>query len=238
MSKVGEAPGRDPGYRLTGRGREEVEDQRLTLLEQIFDPTSRRRRNLVKPGWRCLEVGAGRGSMAVWLAQQVGKSGQVVATDIDVSYLERLDVPNLEIRRHNIVDDPLEVLGPNSFDLVCSRLMLFWLAGKQEATIRRMVECLRPGGWLVDEDGDWGTIAPVDPSHPHYASYHDAWRDGAWWALRGYDPVFGRKLHALFERCGLENIRHEASAEVVRGGKAGGSRAWRAYVPPSTPKGA
>ena len=225
-SKAGEALGRDPGYLLAGRGREEVEDERLTLLEQIFDPTSRRRRNLVKPGWRCLEVGAGRGSMAVWLAQQVGKSGQVVATDIDVSYLERLHVPNLEIRRHNIVDDPLEVLGPSSFDLVCSLIMMFWLACKQQAAIRRMVECLRPGGWLVDEDGDWGTIAPVDPSHPHYASYHDAWRDGEWWALRGYDPVFGRKLPALFERCGLKNIRHEASAEVMRGGSVWSSW-WR-----------
>jgi len=58
----------------------------------------------------------------------------------------------------------------------------------------------------------------VDPSHPHYASYHDVWRDGEWWTLRGYDPVFGRKLPALSERCGLENVRHEASVEVVRGG--------------------
>ena len=31
-------------------------------------------------------------------------------------------------------------------------------------------------------------------------------------------PAFGRKLPALFEHCGLENIRHKASAEVVRGG--------------------
>jgi hypothetical protein len=29
---------------------------------------------------------------------------------------------------------------------------------------------------------------------------------------------FGRKLPVLFERCGLENLRHEATAEVVRGG--------------------
>ncbi len=47
--------------------------------------------------------------------------------------------------------------------------MLFWLAGKQERAIRRMVECLRPGGWLVDEEGDWGMVAPVDPSHPSAA---------------------------------------------------------------------
>jgi hypothetical protein len=30
--------------------------------------------------------------------------------------------------------------------------------------------------------------------------------------------VFGRKLPALFERCGLDHIRHEAATEVVRGG--------------------
>ena len=213
-----ETPVVEPGYRLAAKGRQEPEDERLALLEQLFDPASRRRRNLVRPGWRCLEVGAGRGSMAVWLAEQVGPSGHVVATDIDITYLKRLDVPNLEVRRHNILDDPLDDLGPGSFDLVSSRLMLFWLPGKQEDAIRRMAELLRPGGWLVDEDGDWGTVAPVDPAHPSYARYHDAWQGGGWWGSRGYDPAFGRKLPALFERCGLQNIRHEASADVVRGG--------------------
>ena len=219
-SKIGKALDVEPGYRLAGRGRQETEDERLNLLERIFDPASRRRRDLVQPGWRCLEVGAGRGSMAVWLAERVGESGQVVATDIDVTYLRRLDLPNLEVHQHNILDDSLDALCPGSFDLVCSRLMLFWLARKQEAAIRRMVECLRPGGWLIDEDGDWGTVAPVDPSHPLYARYHGAWRGGEWWASRGYDPAFGRKLPALFERCGLQNIRHEANAEVVQGGSS------------------
>lgn len=209
-----------PGYRLDAKGRQQAEDDRLDLLEQIFDPLSRRRRELVQPGWRCLEVGAGRGSMAVWLAERVGESGRVVATDIDVTYLKRLNLPNVEVRQHNILDDPLEALGPGSFDLVSSRLMLFWLAGKQEEAIRRMVECLQPGGWLVDEDGDWGTIAPVDPSSPYYARYNNASRGGEWWVSRGYDPAFGRKLPALFEHCGLENIRHEATAEVMRGGSS------------------
>ena len=68
----------DPGYRLAARGRQEAEDERLALLERIFDPLSRQRRSLVQPGWRCLEVGAGRGSMAVWLAERVGDRGHVV----------------------------------------------------------------------------------------------------------------------------------------------------------------
>lgn len=207
-----------PGYRLDAKGRQEAEDDRLNLLEQLLDPLSRRRREFVQPGWRCLEIGAGRGSMAVWLARQVGESGQVVATDIDLTFLKRLDVPNLEVRQHDILDDSLDTLGPNSFDLVCSRLLLFWLAGKQEAAIRRMVQCLRPGGWLLYEDGDWGTLSPVEASHPHAGPFQRTWRNGEWLISRGYDPVFGRKLPMLFDRCGLRNIRHEATAEVARGG--------------------
>jgi SAM-dependent methyltransferase len=208
----------ESGYRLAAAGREAAEDERLGLLEQIFDPISRRRRALVQPGWRVLEVGGGRGSMAAWLAKQVGPSGQVVVTDIDTGYLRRLDIPNLEVVEHNILEDSLDPLGPGSFDLVCSRLMLFHLVDRQELAIRRMVKCLAPGGWLIDEDADWGTAAPVDPSHPLYAGYLDAWRDGDWWTVRGYDKAFGRKLPALFERCGLSDIQHEAGTEIVRGG--------------------
>ena len=124
--------GNEPGYRLAAEGREKAEDERLDLLEQLFDPGSRRRRDLVQPGWRCLEIGAGRGSMAIWLAERVGTSGQVVATDIDCRYLARLDLPNLHVVQHNILEDPLDVLGPGTFDLVFARLVLFWLTGKQE----------------------------------------------------------------------------------------------------------
>ena len=70
-----------PGYRLEATGRETAEDERLKLLEQVFDPGSRQRRELVRPGWRCLEAGAGRGSMAAWLAGRVGPGGQVVAIE-------------------------------------------------------------------------------------------------------------------------------------------------------------
>src|SRR5438309_1833603 len=141
-ASVGAAPETCPSYRLEAMGREEFEGGRLELLEQIFDPGSRNRRDRVQPGWRCLEVGAGRGSMAVWLAERVGPRGHVVATDIDLTYLARLQLPNLEVRQHDILDDPLDALEPGSFDVVCSRLTLFWLSGRQEEAIRRMVECL------------------------------------------------------------------------------------------------
>ena len=43
--------------------------------------------------------------------------------------------------------------------VICSRLMLFHLVGRQEEAIRRIVLCLKAGGLLVDEDADLGTIS-------------------------------------------------------------------------------
>jgi SAM-dependent methyltransferase len=130
--------------------------------------------------------------MAEWLAEHVGPTGHVVATDVDTRDLARLEIPNLEVIEHDIREDPLATFQPGSFDLVCSRLMLFHLRGRQEQAIRQMVACLRPGGWLVDEDANWGTAgAPVDPGQPRYDDYQRVWQDGDRWASRGYDKVFG-----------------------------------------------
>jgi hypothetical protein len=56
-------------------------------MERITGPS--RRRYLaalgIQKGWHCLEVGAGHGVVARWLAEQVGPTGRVVATDINGS---------------------------------------------------------------------------------------------------------------------------------------------------------
>src|SRR5262245_60645354 len=65
-------------------------------------------------GWRCLEVGAGAGSIAAWLCQRVGATGHVLATDLDTRFLDALDAPNLEVRRHDITTDELP---EGAFDL-------------------------------------------------------------------------------------------------------------------------
>jgi len=97
----------------------------------------------------------------------------VVATD--VTYLQRLHLPNLEVRQHDILADPLDVLGPGSFDMVCWRLFNVVLARwRARVTDSPNGGVFAAGGWLVDQDGDWGTVTPVDPAHPFYARYHEA----------------------------------------------------------------
>ena len=84
----------------------------------------------VSESWRCLEVGGGGGSITTWLANRVGPTGHVLATDVDPRFLEPLSAPNVEVLKHNIVTDPL----PHAtFDLIHARLVLIRLPERQES---------------------------------------------------------------------------------------------------------
>ena len=53
------------------------ESDRLRLMSDLLDPSSEFHllRIGVATGWRCLEIGAGNGSLSQWLAQRVGPFG-------------------------------------------------------------------------------------------------------------------------------------------------------------------
>src|SRR5687768_14916227 len=167
------------------------EEERLGGLSAFYDPGTRRHLDSVGvgAGWNCLEVGAGAGSIACWLAERVGPTGRVVATDLDTGMLERLAVPNVEVRRHDIVTDDLPV---GALDLSHVRLVLEHLAGREQA-LGRMVAALAPGGWLVVEDLDWCSITPV-AGHGAGAIRRLVRALMPLMRLAGYDPAFGRRL--------------------------------------------
>jgi hypothetical protein len=62
----------DNGWAEAGR--------RLELLEQVWDPlTVESLQQIdVRPGWRCIEIGGGHGSIVRWLCNAVGPQGRVV----------------------------------------------------------------------------------------------------------------------------------------------------------------
>lgn len=137
---------------------------RFSALAEIFDPGTIRHLNErgVGQGWHCLEVGGGSGSVARWLSEQVGSIGSVLVTDIDTRFLETITLPNVEVRRHNIVTDSLP---ESAFDLVHSRLVLLHLPEREKA-LRRMIAALKPGGWLVDEEFDSASLLADPVANP------------------------------------------------------------------------
>lgn len=189
------------------------ERQRLAGIEAGADPISRDvlHRLGVGPGWRCAEVGAGGGSLAQWLADQVGETGQVVATDLDPRYLAPIEAPNLRVLQHDLM---VEDLPGERYDLVHTRLVIEHLADPEDA-LRRLAEWVRPGGWLVVEAGDWSSRYEITPSVV-FEAVLVALQE--FLAAAGFAPVFGRRLAALFEANGLLDVGCEARNRMLRGG--------------------
>ncbi|MFJ8646037.1 methyltransferase domain-containing protein [Streptomyces sp. NPDC093546] len=122
------------------------EFDRLRLLQEWGDPDTRRvlRSAGIGRDWRCLEIGAGAGSVARWMADQCPDGG-VVAVDIDTRYLTDTERPHLQWRTGDIRELDL---APGSFDLVHSRLTFCHLP-EREALVARAARWLKPGGRLV-----------------------------------------------------------------------------------------
>ena len=132
----------------------EDEPRRLQLLEERLDPLTKRRiqRLGLRIGDKCLEIGGGRGSITRWLADLVGPTGRVIATDLQLGFLTELDAPNVEVLRHDIRTD---TFPPNSFDFIHTRAVLMHISPGVDL-LRRIVTWLAPGGWLVLEEPDFG----------------------------------------------------------------------------------
>jgi 2-polyprenyl-3-methyl-5-hydroxy-6-metoxy-1,4-benzoquinol methylase len=195
------------------------ERERLSLLTQIADPiTTRRLTDLgVGPGWHCLEVAAGDGSVARWLAGRVGPRGRVVATDLNPRFLAAHRLPNVEVRRHNLLEDDLEKAH---YDLVHCRALLMHLPNPSRA-LRRLVDAVRPGGWLLVEEAEGAaSFGAAEPGHARAAGF-DRRSRAVWTALKAagtMDLDFGRRLPALFEQLGVQDLGHEGVTLIARGG--------------------
>ena len=191
---------------------------RLGALSDLYDEGTIRHLEAcgVGPGWRCLEIGGGNGSIARWLADRVGPAGSVVVTDIDTRHLEALADPRLDIRRHDVTSP----LPDGPFDLIHERLVLNHVADRA-SILRRMVAALAPSGWLLVEEFD-SESAPPDPvSSPgeSYLATHRAW--GRFMTDRGFDRRCGRHLFREIRACGLNEVTGEARMFMCASGSPG-----------------
>ncbi|HKD98875.1 MAG TPA: methyltransferase domain-containing protein [Micromonosporaceae bacterium] len=199
------------------------ERERLSALESLFDGPSRRLlADLgVGEGWRCLEVGCGAGSLALWMADRVGATGRVLATDLDTRFLDGHGRDNLDVRTHNVVTDPLE---EEAFDLVHARAVLVHIPDRRQV-LKQLVAALRPGGWLLIEDVDFGGATAstlgqyVTAPQPAPAATERVYRAAAaLFDAIGADPSYGSRLPATLAGAGLARVGAELHTPVVAGG--------------------
>jgi SAM-dependent methyltransferase len=189
-----------------------TELRRLRLRERLMDPESKRllRARKLERGWRCLELGAGTGSLARWLARRCVE-GHVVATDLDVRHLQRLRAPNLEVVRHDVVGDDFPA---GSFDLVHARSLLVNVPEREEV-LANIVGWLAPGGWLVLEEPAF-LLHDASP-HPAFRRLFDAF-EAALRRSHGADVRWAPRLPALFSAHGLDDVGIDVTSQLVGDG--------------------
>lgn len=191
--------------------------QRLQAIEQVFDPSSRRRIRStgIDKNWRCLEVGAGAGSIARWLSETVGERGKVVAVDLDTRFIANISQPNVEVIQTDIKDLPIE--NP-CFDLIHARYVLIHIRDFQVA-LSRMLKSLKPGGWIVLEEPDFSAARAISGDKQAYQSVNRVNRAiGQMFTAKSMDCALGVKLPAILQSCGLQQLRVENDAHLSNGG--------------------
>jgi SAM-dependent methyltransferase len=185
--------------------------QRFDSLAELFNPVTFRHLDAlgIAAGWHCWEVGVGGPSVPEWLSSRVGPSGHVLATDIDVTWTQRLAGGNVEVLQHDVAADDAPQGG---FDLVHARLVLIHVP-KREVALERMARALRPGGWLLMEDFDpaMQPLACVDVVGIEQRRANKV-RAGvrALLAQRGADLELGRRLPRLLREAGLVEVAADA----------------------------
>lgn len=202
------------GYSLCNSDREAP--ARFDALSAMFDRATFRHLadRGISESWHCLEVGGGGGSITSWLASRVGVSGHVVVTDIDPRFLSPLEAQNVEVRRHNIISDPLP---DGTFDLIHARLVLIHLP-EREKVLARLVSALKPGGWLVDEEFDSISLLPDPTVSPGEISLTAQLAVMRMLGDRGVERRFGRLLYGRLRAHGLEEVGAEGRLLMWRGG--------------------
>jgi len=204
-------------YLLTNAAPETAD--RFAGLDALFDPITRGHltRLGLSPGAHCLEVGAGSGSIARWMADQVGPTGRVLAVDLDPRWCGREGRTHLEVRALDVVVD---ALPPGPWDVIHERLVLQHIPERLDV-LTRLLGVLAPGGVLLVEDFDTGEVRTVDRAGPNHALIlRVAKAFNRLLGARGGASDFAANLLRTLRAHGLQGVGASGQVVIDQGGGA------------------
>ena len=192
---------------------EEREFHRLQLIEAANDPTTIAllQHTGIQPGWSCLELGAGAGSILRWLGNRVGPNGTVWGVDKRTTYLSEFSGTPYEIRE----GDFLDVLVDSTFDLFHARYV-FIHNQHDEAMLHKVRNVLKPGGVAVFEEPDFTSALllshqPDDPQTRVNRAICKMFVDF------GLDPAYALRLPQKLQQCGFHIIETQSQMHLCEG---------------------
>lgn len=190
----------------------------LDALAEILDEFSHVRlaQAGVKEGARCLEVGAGAGSIAAWMADQVGPSGEVIALDIKPQHVR--PHPGVTVQRNNISVDPLP---DGEFDVIHARAVLQHLPDR-EAVLAKLTGALKPGGAVVIEEleSGWSRSVLAAPDYARAQEVFAAYETALTKVLTssGNDQTWCRRVHGVMRDLKLTDVDTQSWQRSFKGG--------------------
>jgi SAM-dependent methyltransferase len=128
------------------------------LLRALRDDVYRRplavalERSGVGPGWKCVDVGAGGGDVAVALAEIVGRTGRIYAVDSDPRSRDEVAARAAEHSQVLAITQAGEdLILPEPVDLAFCRFLLLHVLDPL-VVLERMRKAVRAGGWVVAQE--------------------------------------------------------------------------------------
>nr|WSX74924.1 class I SAM-dependent methyltransferase [Streptomyces sp. NBC_00899] len=148
------------------------EDERIDYGALAYDDVTMARLRALGagPGWHCLDVGAGTGTVSRRLLAEAGVAS-VLAVDRDVRFLAERPAPGLDVLEADITA-PGAV--PGRFRLVHARFVLMHLP-ERERLIATLAEHVAPGGVLVLSDAV-DLTSDRTPGTPYTAAMRAMWQ--------------------------------------------------------------
>lgn len=130
----------------------------LDILDRMFNPNTQKHilEAGIKSGFRVLDIGCGRGAMSLWLANQVGPTGKVLAIDNNENQIQATEKLTqgikpewLTFKLYSAYD--IDQLN-ETFDMVYCRFILHHV-NNPTSIIEKVFKLLPPGGIFVAEEG-------------------------------------------------------------------------------------
>ena len=191
----------------------EREYRRLQLIEAANDPTTigLLQHTGIQPGWSCLELGAGAGSILRWLGNRVGANGTVWGVDKRATYLSEFSGTPYEIRE----GDFLDVLVDSTFDLFHARYVFIHNL-HDEAMLHKVRNVLKPGGVAVFEEPDFTSalLLSHQPDNPQTRVNRAICK---MFGDFGLDPAYALRLPQKLQQCGFHIIETQSQMHLCEG---------------------
>ncbi len=179
----------------------------------------------LRPGEIVVDVGAGSGLLTVEMARRVSPGGRVFAVDPSAPMLARARSLASAAGVGSVVDcrtaDGRALpFGPAAFDAAACHWVLTHV-DPASRVVAEMARVTRRGGRVMCVEIDWDTVMvhPGDPALGRRILQHNAGRH--------VDGGVGRRLAALMEQSGLDDLTIEPLVTIDRGG---GDHAWLQFL--------